>query len=257
MPVPTRPTRGGWRINYGTGFEEIVLTWRYFCTSQPEDRLPDPLLSIRPGQNFEIEARAATERLRDYLRENIVTSQAYLVLVTRRSLEESRPWVRWEIIEAQAIAKDQTLRFIPCLLDVPSRTLQSMVTALIKSEWEEWEVGAIPDSALRPYEFQGVDVSSAQRAGRARASTRGDRSGRTRGLRNGPADGRGGTSARDLPESVEDCPDLIRWSDGLSNTSAEVRSALAQGPAYRPTQLYRPVMSRNSSDNTTLASRRS
>jgi hypothetical protein len=131
-----------------------------FCTSQPEDRMPDPLLSIRPGQNFEMEARAAIERLRDYLRENIVTSQAYLVLVTRRSLEESRPWVRWEILEAQAMAKDQTLRFIPCLLDVPSRTLQSMVTALIKSEWEEWEVGAIPDSSLRPYEFQGVDVSS-------------------------------------------------------------------------------------------------
>ena len=73
-----------------------------FCTSQPEDRMPDPLLSIRPGQNFEMEARAAIERLRDYLRENIVTSQAYLVLVTRRSLEESRPWVRWEIFEAQS-----------------------------------------------------------------------------------------------------------------------------------------------------------
>lgn len=131
-----------------------------FCTSRVEDRLPDPLPSIRPGQNWEMEIRAAAEEVRDYLRENMVGSQAYLLLVTRRSLQESRAWVRWEMLEAQAMAKDQALKFIPCLLGVPFSALSSMVTAPISSPYAEWEAGAIPDSALRPHEFQGGDVGS-------------------------------------------------------------------------------------------------
>jgi hypothetical protein len=107
-----------------------------------------------------MEIRAAAEKVREYLRENMVGSQAYLLLVTRRSLQESRPWVRWEMFEAQAIAKDQALKFIPCLLDVPFSALLSMVTVPSTSAWAEWEAGAIPNSALHPHNFQGVDVGS-------------------------------------------------------------------------------------------------
>jgi hypothetical protein len=131
-----------------------------FCTSQADDRLQDPSLFMSLGRNYETEGRAAAERLRAYLRENMVTSQAYLLLVTPRSIEESRPWIRWETFEAQEMAKSQALSFIPCLLDVPFSALLSMVRAPIRSKFDEWEAGAIPDSALRPYAFQGVDVSS-------------------------------------------------------------------------------------------------
>jgi hypothetical protein len=47
----------------------------------------------------------------------------------------------------------------------------------------------------------------------------------------------GGTSAWDLPGSVENCRDLSRSSGSMPVTSAEVRSTPAQDPAYRPTCL--------------------
>jgi hypothetical protein len=45
-----------------------------------------------------------------------------------------------------------------------------------------------------------------------------------------------GTSARDLPGSVENCRDLIRRSAGIPGASTEVSRILAQDPAYRPTR---------------------
>jgi hypothetical protein len=134
-----------------------------FCTSQAQDRLPYSSPSERLAQGLEVretEVRAAAEKLRDYLRENMVTSQAYLVLVTPRSLQKSGPWVRWEMFEAQEMAKNQALRFIPCLLDVPFRALWSMLTAPSSSDWARLETGDIPAEALQPHNFQGVDVSS-------------------------------------------------------------------------------------------------
>jgi TIR domain len=131
-----------------------------FCTSKPEDSLPDPSRYIRPGENWEVAMRAAMEKLRDFLRENMMESRAYLLLITRRSLEYSRPWIRWEMLEAQKMADERGLKFIPCLLDVPVSALTSMVTARISSRWGELEAGAIPNSALRPYEYQAVDISS-------------------------------------------------------------------------------------------------
>jgi hypothetical protein len=47
----------------------------------------------------------------------------------------------------------------------------------------------------------------------------------------------GGTSARDLPRSIENCRDLNRRSDGVRRESAEVSRTQAQDPAYRPTRL--------------------
>jgi hypothetical protein len=44
-----------------------------------------------------------------------------------------------------------------------------------------------------------------------------------------------GTSARDLPGSVENCRDLIRRSGGMQSALAEVKKTPAQDPAYRPT----------------------
>jgi hypothetical protein len=45
----------------------------------------------------------------------------------------------------------------------------------------------------------------------------------------------GGTLARDLSRSVENCRDLNRRSGGMPIASAEVREIRAQDAAYRPT----------------------
>jgi hypothetical protein len=50
-----------------------------------------------------------------------------------------------------------------------------------------------------------------------------------------------GTSARDLPKSVENCRDLSLRPDGLAGASAKVRNTLAQDPAYRPAHPLVPV----------------
>jgi hypothetical protein len=44
----------------------------------------------------------------------------------------------------------------------------------------------------------------------------------------------GGTSARDLPESVKNCQDLSSRPDGMPVASVEIKDTPAQDPAYRP-----------------------
>ena len=131
-----------------------------FCTSKPEYSLPNPEDYMIPGAEWQKEYHIAVKELRGYLRENMITSQAYLLLVTPRSVEYSRPWIRWEMLEAQEMAKERGLRFIPCLLGVSASALRSMVTAPVSSEFAEMLAGKIPNSALHPYDFQAVDVSS-------------------------------------------------------------------------------------------------
>lgn len=45
----------------------------------------------------------------------------------------------------------------------------------------------------------------------------------------------GGTSARDLLGSAENCQDLNRWSSHVMGAFAKVGNMPAQDPAFRPT----------------------
>src|SRR5262245_167325 len=73
-----------------------------FCTSHPEHRFK---------ANWHEESQRRDEELRQYLRQNLVGSTAYLVLVTKRRLRNNSAWNAFEIDVADEIARERGLFF--------------------------------------------------------------------------------------------------------------------------------------------------
>ena len=117
---------------------EHELNVRVFNTSDAADRLKDLKQILQPGMVWAIEAERHDTQLKDYLRENLLHSKAYLLLVTERSLEANSAWIKFEMQLASEEAKHRDLFFLPCVAG-------------------EELLGRLPRVAAR---FQGIAITS-------------------------------------------------------------------------------------------------
>ena len=86
-----------------------------FNTSEVQYRFEDIRERIRPGAIWSQEAARWESELKRYLKENILNSKVYLLLVTQRSLQMNSGWIAFEISIAQQEAEKRLLFFFPCV----------------------------------------------------------------------------------------------------------------------------------------------
>ena len=87
-----------------------------FNTSTPHDRFQTLESYTAPGTLWSREVIAYENELRQYLRQSLNDSSAYLLLVTPRSLAANSNWVRFEIDTARSIAlHGKKSFFFPCV----------------------------------------------------------------------------------------------------------------------------------------------
>ncbi len=77
-----------------------------FCTSKNEYRFKELKQVLRPEANWREETERWEEELRQFLRQNLVGSAAYLLLVTKQSIKKNSAWVQFEIDIASERAKE-------------------------------------------------------------------------------------------------------------------------------------------------------
>jgi hypothetical protein len=110
-----------------------------FCTSKHEHRYRDLRKTMPLGANFREEGERWEKELRQYLHQNLLTSTAYLLLVTKQSNRKSSAWIAFEIDVASEHAKQTQTFFFPCVAEGAT-------------------LGDLPSKAN---EFQGIDLASA------------------------------------------------------------------------------------------------
>jgi len=94
-----------------------------FNTSTPHDRFKTLESYVAPGTLWSKEVVAYENELRQYLRQSLNDSSAYLLLVTPHSLAANSKWVHFEIDVARSIARHgKTSFFFPCVADGASLT---------------------------------------------------------------------------------------------------------------------------------------
>jgi len=99
-----------WQLQ-GHPFPEV------FCTSHPEHRFKELQQIMHPGANLREESQRWEEELRQYLRKNLVGSEAYFLLVTKRSLRKNSAWIAFEIDVADELARERGLFFFPLVAE--------------------------------------------------------------------------------------------------------------------------------------------
>jgi len=93
------------------------LSVRVFNTSEPENRFKDIREVIEVGANFAVETEKYEAELRAYLKGNLLSSAAYVLLVTKQSLRKNSGWIEFEMELARAPAKKKCQFFFPCAAD--------------------------------------------------------------------------------------------------------------------------------------------
>ena len=110
-----------------------------FCTSEPQYRFKDLKQVLRPGSFWRRQVSEWEEELRQYLRQNLIGSAAYVLLVTKQSLEKHSTWIAFEIDVASEQTKErQQSFFYPCVAEGAT-------------------FGELPEKAIR---FQAIDLGS-------------------------------------------------------------------------------------------------
>lgn len=117
---------------------EQALRIKVFNTSGSQDRFKDLRQIIKPGTDWSVEAEKYDAELKDYLRKNLLDSNAYLLLVTERSLQSDSSWIEFEMQLASEQAKHKDLFFFPVVTEVHT-------------------LGRLPRVAAR---FQAIAISS-------------------------------------------------------------------------------------------------
>ena len=105
-----------------------------FCTSKAEHRFK----GLGQGSDWQKEYPRWEEDLRQYLRQHLVGSDAYILLVTRQSIQKNSGWVAFEIDVASEQAVERQRFFFPCVAE--GATLSDL-----------------PDKARM---FQGIELAS-------------------------------------------------------------------------------------------------
>jgi hypothetical protein len=114
---------------------------RAFNTSEPEHRFYDLKEVLRSGENWAQRAQQYDEELRRYITQNLLSSEAYVLLVTGRSLTANSSWVKLEIETARSEALNHLqFFFFPCVADGAS-------------------LGDLPEGA---FEFQGIELEQTE-----------------------------------------------------------------------------------------------
>lgn len=88
-----------------------------FCTSKNEDRFKELKQVLRPEANWREETERWEEELRQFLRQNLLGSAAYLLLVTKQSIKKNSAWIQFEIDIASERAGDKSGFFFPCVAE--------------------------------------------------------------------------------------------------------------------------------------------
>jgi hypothetical protein len=163
IPPPPGPQRGGRRhaareVARSTGGQ---LSSAYVRTSNQgthrwaaQGDLPDQPLSskneyrlkelkqvLRPEANWRAETERWEEELRQFLRQNLLGSTAYLLLVTEQSIKKNSAWIQFEIDIAFERAKEVRPHggfFAPCVA----------------------EGATLSDLPAKANRFQGIDLGS-------------------------------------------------------------------------------------------------
>ena len=117
---------------------EQALRIKVFNTSGSQDRFKDFQQFSRPGMDWWTEAEKYDAQLKDYLRKNLLDSNAYLLLVTERSLRAQSSWIEFEMQVASEQAEHKDLFFFPVVTEANL-------------------LGRLPRVATR---FQGIAITS-------------------------------------------------------------------------------------------------
>jgi hypothetical protein len=106
----------GW-INDHVGSKTRKLS--VFNTSEPQNRFRESWDRLSPGAEWSVIGKRMDEDLRTYLRDNMVASRVYLLLVTPHSVTKHSEWIKFEIETAKGLTSDDldSLAFIPCVTD--------------------------------------------------------------------------------------------------------------------------------------------
>jgi hypothetical protein len=88
-----------------------------FCTSKNEYRFKELKQALGPEANWREETKRWEEELRQFLRQNLLGSAAYLLLVTEHSVKKNSAWIQFEIDIASERAGDKGGFFFPCLAE--------------------------------------------------------------------------------------------------------------------------------------------
>jgi antiphage defense system Thoeris ThsB-like protein len=138
--------------------EQRLKVWaieaHVFATSRPADRFQDFEDLARPADNWALLHEAWANELRSYLRAQLGSASAYLLLLTRSRYARDSPWVRWEIQEGSRLARERRMPFVPCLLGVGFEALEGRATSA-SSPWTRREVGDL-DPGHPERTFQAV-----------------------------------------------------------------------------------------------------
>lgn len=109
---------------------------RVFNTSEPENRFHE-FLRTKPDEPITSQWDRAA--LRQYLRDNMIASRSYLLLVTPQSLAKRSEWIEFEIATARELAQQRYASFFfPCVYGGAT-------------------LSRLPEGA---FTFQGVELSS-------------------------------------------------------------------------------------------------
>jgi len=92
-------------------------TVNIFNTSDPEYRFTKWKEMSRARDIFRVAAARSKKKLRAYLGSNLAASSAYLLLVTGLTAALASDWVRWEIQEGGALARERNVPFVPILIN--------------------------------------------------------------------------------------------------------------------------------------------
>jgi hypothetical protein len=105
-----------------------------FCTSDFEHRFKDFQQYERPaprrkskgprwpprkleGADLHAERQRYEDELRQYLRQNLIDSTSYVLLVTPRSIQKNSAWIAFEIDVASEQAEERRRVFFPCVAE--------------------------------------------------------------------------------------------------------------------------------------------
>ena len=117
---------------------EQALHVKVFNTSGSEDRFKDLKHILLHEMDWEVEAEKYDAQLKDYLRKNLLDSNAYLLLVTERSLQAESSWIEFEMKVALEQAAQRRSFFFPVVTEAKL-------------------LGRLPRVAAR---FQGISIES-------------------------------------------------------------------------------------------------
>jgi hypothetical protein len=98
--------------------DEGFVSLRVFNTSETQYRFTDLSEVLRPGKLWRPIVARYEGALRNYLRDHLSVSSAYLLLVTKDTLYHASEWVQWEAKEATELAREHGVPFAPCFVGV-------------------------------------------------------------------------------------------------------------------------------------------